>query len=357
MGYLTDKVTFPQIGNYNIVFEFMFQRGLGLEYVNPPKMTDKTLELGAKYSPDSVCAPFKFMLGNYIEAIEAGANILVSVGGLCRLGYYGELHEQILRDLGYNAKFVNFAQSRLKKPSTWYEKFKDLNPEMSLVKIGETMPTAIKMIKYLDAVDAYLRQNLGFETEDGSFLTLYDEYLEALREIRSLKELKALQRKYRRLFHEVEIEKPKNPLKVAIVGEYYTVMQPFSNHFMEKWLAKRGIEISRWMNLTNSLIDRPEKEVRKHIKPYANYDMGATSMYTIDSALKCAKKNFDGIIHIKSAGCMPEIDTMSVLQNISKDYKIPILYISFDSQTGDLGLETRLEAFYDMILMRKRKIL
>lgn len=353
---MTDKVTFPQLGNYNIAFEYIFNYGMGLEYVKPPKMTDKTLEIGSKYSPDSVCVPFKFMLGNYIESIEKGAKILVSVGGVCILGYYGELHEQIIRDLGYNVRFVNFAQSRFAKPSSWYDKFKALNPDMSLVKIGEVLPIAIKMIEYIDIAEDYLRSNLGFEVEEGSFDKIFDNYLEGMRNVKNRKELKQHHKKYMKLFEEVKVNKPQNPLKVAIVGEYYTIMQPFSNHFMEKWLANKGIEVKRWMNLTNSIIDRPEKEVKKHINNYAKYDMGATSMYTIGTALKCAKKGYDGIIHIKSAGCMPEIDTMTVLQNISKDYKIPILYISFDSQTSDIGLETRLEAFYDMIMMRKEKM-
>lgn len=354
---MTDKVTFPQIGNYNVALKLIFKEAMGLDYINPPKMTDKTLEIGAKYSPDSVCAPFKFMLGNYIEAIEAGADILVSVGGLCRLGYYGELHEQIIKDLGYNVKFVNFAQTRIRKPSSRYDKFKALNSDMSLVKIGEILPVAVEMIEDIDIVDDFLRKNTGFEVEEGSFLKLHKEYMEELARLKTLKELRSVQKKYMKAFKAVEVDKPKDMLKVAVVGEYYTIMQPFSNHYLEKWLAKKGIEVSRRMNFTNTLIDRPEKEVKKYIKNYVDYDMGATSMYTIGAAIKCAKKDFDGIIHIKSAGCMPEIDTMSVLQNVSKDYKIPILYISFDSQTSDIGLETRLEAFYDMIMMRKRKII
>ena len=50
---------------------------------------------------------------------------------------------------------------------------------------------------------------------------------------------------------------------------------------------------------------------------------------------------------------MPEMDVIPVLHNISADYKIPILYLSYDTQTSDTGIETRLEAFYDMIQMRK----
>ena len=44
---------------------------------------------------------------------------------------------------------------------------------------------------------------------------------------------------------------------------------------------------------------------------------------------------------------------MPVLANLSQDYKIPVLYLTYDSQSSDVGLMTRLEAFYDMIEMRK----
>ena len=45
-----------------------------------------------------------------IDALEAGADTLVMTMGLCRLGYYGELQEQIIRDLGYNFEMINLAE-------------------------------------------------------------------------------------------------------------------------------------------------------------------------------------------------------------------------------------------------------
>ena len=42
-----------------------------------------------------------------------------------------------------------------------------------------------------------------------------------------------------------------------------------------------------------------------------------------------------------------------MLQRISADYRIPILYLTYDAQTSDTGLDTRLEAFYDMLAMKK----
>ncbi|WP_352419778.1 2-hydroxyacyl-CoA dehydratase [Proteiniborus sp.] len=349
------KVSFPQLGNYNVPLEILFTVGLEVEYVAPPPITKRTLELGSRYSPDFACAPFKYTLGNFIETIEAGANTLVQTGGVCRLGYYGELDEQILKDLGYNIRFVNMAKAKYSNPVTFYNEFKEINPNVSLKKVAKVLPVVIKMVEYIDEIEDYIRKNIGFETKIGSFNDVHENFLAELKSVRTKEELNNTYHKFLKLFKTIEVNKPKNPLRVGIVGEYYTIMEPFSNHYIEKELAQMGIVVDRWMNITNSILHRPEKKAKERIKNYAKYDMGATSMYTIDKALEYAKKGYDGIIHVKSAGCTPEIDAMSVLQNISLDYKIPILYFSFDSQTSDTGIQTRLEAFYDMIIMRKEK--
>ena len=82
--------------------------------------------------------------------------------------------------------------------------------------------------------------------------------------------------------------------------------------------------------------------------------MGANSTTDIWQAQTFAQQGFDGLVHIKSASCTPEVDIMPVLANLSQDYKIPVLYLTYDSQTSDVGLMTRLEAFYDMIDIRKK---
>lgn len=349
-----NKVSFPHLGSYCVPLRILFNEGLDVEYIAPPPITKRTLEIGSRYSPDYVCAPFKYNLGNYIETIEAGANILVQTGGVCRLGYYGELHEQILKDLDYDVRFVNTAKAKFSKPATFYNEFKKINPDMSLKDITRILPVVLKMVEYIDEFEDYIRKNIGFEARTGDFEDIHRNFLEELKTVRSKKDLNNILFKYKKCLSQVEVHIPQNPLRVGIVGEYYTIMEPFSNHYIEKELAKMGIVVDRWMNITNSIL-KPNKRVRDHISKYAKYDMGATAMYTIDRALEFAKKGYDGIIHLKSFGCTPEMDAMPVLQNISADYKIPILYFSFDSQTSDTGIQTRLEAFYDMIIMRKEE--
>lgn len=38
---------------------------------------------------------------------------------------------------------------------------------------------------------------------------------------------------------------------MGIVGEYFTIMDPFSNLDLEQKLADMGVEVHRWMNITN----------------------------------------------------------------------------------------------------------
>jgi len=347
------RVSFPHLGSYYVPLEVLFKAGLGVDYVVPPPITNRTLEIGSKYSPDFVCSPFKYNLGNFIESIEAGANTLVQVGGVCRLYYYGELHEQILRDLGYDVHFVNMSRVELTKPLTIYNQLKEISPGMSLARLARILPVAVKMAGVIDEAEDFIRKNVGFEVEEGAFDHAHQRFLNELREVRNKKQLGVVAQRNMKALKAIPVDKPRKPLRVGVIGEYYTIMEPFSNHFIEKELATMGMVVNRWMNVSNSLFGTPLEDAKKNIRGYAEYDMGATCMMSIDQALQWARKGYDGLIHVKSFGCTPETDAMPVLQNISADYKIPILYFSFDSQTSETGVKTRLEAFYDMVVMRK----
>jgi predicted nucleotide-binding protein (sugar kinase/HSP70/actin superfamily) len=226
-----------------------------------------------------------------------------------------------------------------------------VNPQFPIKRVARILPMVVSMARYIDETEDFIRQNIGFECIRGSFENLHRELLIELRGVSSKNELNGITAKYTKEFHNLPVDKPEKPLVVGIIGEYYTIMEPFSNHFIERELASMGIVVDRWMNLSHSMFDEPKKVSIK--SKYTKYDMGATCHMTIDMAESWAKKKYDGIIHVKSFGCTPETDVIPVLRNISEDYEIPILYFSFDSQTSETGIKTRLEAFYDMILMRK----
>ena len=344
---------FPQWGNYSYAFKFLIERGFGVKYLTPPPITRRTLELGSRHSPDYVCVPFKYCLGCYLEALEKGANCLMQIFGACRLNYYGELAEQILRDMGYQFQFMNMAEIKWTSPRSIIEHMKIINPNVSITKVVVALPTTIAMIKLIDQFDNFLRHNIGFEVNEGDFEKLQKEFYAALDTVENKKQLKCIKKTFFQRLKKIPVNKPAHTLKVGMVGDYYTVQEPFSNYYMEKEFAAMGMEVYRDMNLTNTIIHNQWKKRHRFAKKYAKFNPGATATFTIAEALSYVKQGMDGVVQVKSFGCTPEIDAMPILQNISNDYRIPILNFSFDSQTSETGIKTRLEAFYDMVVARK----
>lgn len=352
----TRSVSFPRYAEYSCAFKYIVEQALGCKYVMPPALTKRTMELGTKYSPDFVCTPFKTILGSMIESLEAGADTLLMTHGLCRLGYYGELAEQILRDLGYQFDFINLSGYDMDKKKEYIRIVRRFNPKVNPARFLAQFMEGVRMVEYVDDITAEYYQNCGFDSTDGQYKRAYQDFLTAMYTAQGRNDVEAGYRAAKRSLQSIPLNKPLRPLRVGIVGEFYTAMDAFSNLELEQKLADMRVEVHRWMNVTNQFLryGGGQKNLRVKIQDLCQYDMGPTSTANIWYARECAERGYDGLIHIKSATCTPEIDVMPVLQNISADYKIPVLYLTYDAQTSDVGLMTRLEAFYDMIDMRKK---
>ncbi|WP_324824584.1 2-hydroxyacyl-CoA dehydratase [Sinanaerobacter sp. ZZT-01] len=347
-------ISFPHIGNYYVPIEIFLKLIFPEHIILPsPKITKRTLELGSKYSPDFVCVPFKYNLGNYIEALENGATVLIQVCGGCRYGYYAEIQEKILKDLGYQFEFIKIGWGKF-NPIKIYQLFRKTGASASFPTFIRYALLTIKMIEVLDSFESYIRENIGFEKKKNSLETLHQQFLSDLRTVRGFRQLSRLQSEYKSKLKTIKIEKPSDCLKIGIVGELYSLMEPFSSFFIEKELSKQQIQVRRFITVTfllNKL--KLDKKILKSAGSYLKYAIGADGTDSVEKSQLLAKQGYDGIIHMKPFGCTPEVNAMPILQKISNDYKIPILYFSFDSQTSETGVKTRLEAFYDMLLMRK----
>ncbi len=348
------KFGFPFMARYNYAIKYFIENGAEQKYIMQPRMTKKTMDIGSLYSPDTVCTPFKTTLGSMIEALEAGADTLMMAYGYCRLGYYGEVQEQILRDLGYQFDFINLADYTTGKPRDYLKALNRICPKIHPAKLTRAAVDTLKMVEYTDEVEAEYYRNCGFELTKGAYKKAIDQFWDDMEKAECRADIEEGHQRVKDTFAAIPIKK-EEPLRVGVIGEYFTVQDDFSNLELEQKLADMGVEVHRWMNFTHrNLHYSGEKNLNVRIRDLCEYEMGPTSTANIWCARDYAERGFDGIVHVKSAGCTPEIDIMPVLQNIGADYKIPILYLTYDSQTSDTGLMTRLEAFYDMMRMRKK---
>ena len=347
------KAALPRYGEYNCAMKYIVEQGFGYECLLPPPLTKRSEELGAKNSPDLVCTPFKTTLGSMIEALEAGADMIIMVYGACRLNYYAELQEQILRDLGYTFEFVNLSLYNTGKKRDILRAMKAINPGANLAKAVRAFLDAARMVEHLDEITGLYYQSCGFDPT-GTCPKVYRRFLADMYAASSATDIRKGYETAKAGFAAVPLEKPSDPIRVGVLGEYYTVMDPFSNLEIEQKLADMGVEVHRWMNLTNDILRNQGKMQQAAIRERSLFSMGGNATADIWQAQSFADMGFDGLVHVKSAGCTPETDVMPVLANLAQDHQIPVLYLTYDSQTSDVGLMTRLEAFYDMIEMRKR---
>jgi predicted nucleotide-binding protein (sugar kinase/HSP70/actin superfamily) len=349
-------ISFPHLGNYYVPVYSLLSRIIdNADILIPPKMTKKTVELGEKYSPDFVCTPFKYNLGNFIESLEKGANVLIQAGGGCKFGYYAEVQEQILRDLGYEFTFITLLDSKGLNIFKIYNKFKTINPKLKFKNFIYHFCLTIKMIDKLDKLEKYIRDNISFEVNKNEFNKVHSKLLEELKKVQSFTKLNKFYKNFDNILKNIKLNKNKERLKVGVVGELYTSMEPFSSFFLEKELASMNIEVRRYTTVTYLLFEKgkKEKQLIKSANDYIKYALGADGTESVAHSKEMCEEGFDGIIHIKPFGCTPEINAIPILQKISRDYNIPIIYFTFDMQTSETGIKTRLEAFYDMLKMKK----
>ncbi len=352
------RVAFFRYCYYDPAFKFFVEQVLNAEYLPLPPATRRTDEIGTQNSTDYVCTPFKHILGDFADALEAGANVIVQFGGPCRLGYYGELQESILHDMGYDDfRMLNFSRGLEGSAAVAWTKecLKQVNPDINVPKAALRLIPLANMTTKLDAAMDFYLANAGFEVEPGSFDRAWEAFMD---DMRTATDDKAVNEVYARTmdrFRSLPLNKPADPIRIGIVGEMFTAIDARANLGLDHKLLAMGVELHRMMNLTNRFVRYNEGNLRLSASEYIRYDMGPTSTLTIVAAKRYAEEGFDGIVHAKSAGCTPEIDCEPVLQRIAQDHSIPILYLTYDAQTSDTGLDTRLEAFYDMLAMKKQK--
>ena len=359
------KITFPNLGNARFAAKALFD-DLSIEYVLPSPGNHKELELGASLSPEEICLPFKIMLGGFIESIEKGADTVLIPGscGPCRFGEYCELQMNILKSLGHNIDFIVLDYPKSIGTNEFLDRIKKIKPGKGVSKkeLINALRNAYKIINQIDNIDKKARHLTGFEINKGECKNiLRDCKMEALA-LHGGKSMISLFKGYSKKLNKVIIDKNRNPLKIAIIGEIYNILEPFSNLYIEDKLMDYGVSSykklcpSWWVkNAALSPFKLNSLDIRLSSKEYLPYYIGGHGRECIGEAVMSAAQGFDGAIQIFPMGCMPEIVSKAILPTISQAKNFPIMSLIMDEMTGEAGYDTRIEAFIDLLERRKRR--
>lgn len=361
------KITFPHMGNVYLAVKALFD-GLGIEYVIPPKNSKKTLEIGSLHSPEEICLPYKIMIGNYVQAAEMGADTVLLTGscGPCRFGEYCEMQMNLLNKLGHDFKFIVIDAPGDIGVSELFNRIAEISTKsrMSKHKKLQCVKYALDVINLTDKLDAKAHWLAGYERKREECKKLLHASKRDAARCSNPKEMIKLLKDYEKKFDNVELDLDKDPIKIAIIGEIYTVIEPFSNLYIEDKLMSYGVSTRReltpswWVkNMVMSPTRLNSLDLKRHSKEYLRLEIGGHARECIGEAVKAYEDGLDGAIQIFPMGCMPEIVSKAILPRISKDKNFPIMTLVVDEMTGEAGYVTRIEAFLDLLERRKEHVL
>ncbi len=359
------KVAFPHMGTISIAWAAALRK-VGVEPYIPPYTNKKTLSLGTKNSPEAICLPYKLILGNFIEAIEGGADYvaMITSPGICRLGEYGQNIHKTLQDMGYNANYIEL--SLYDGIKGLYNFLKELTQKNDPILFMRAINIAIRKVFAIDDLGAALSYYRAREITPGSAEKNYKKAIKLIDKINSTQELKHAYKKALEIIEKTPIDPNREVLNVDITGEIYLVNDDFSNQNIERELGRMGVQTRRSLTvssfLKDAIIPKAFRKGETHLqraerlaKPYLMRDIGGDALECVSDVAYANEQHKDGIIHISPFTCMPEIMSQNIFPAMRKDCDIPILTLIMDEQTGRAGYITRLEAFVDLMRRKQRK--
>ena len=360
------KVAFPHMGLIYIAWSAALRR-VGLEPYVPPYTSKKTLSLGTKHSPEAICLPYKLILGNFVEALDGGADAvaMITSPGICRLGEYGKCIHNALHDMGYEGHYVELQlYDGIKGMYRFLKEITGKNAPFSFIM---AIIIAIRKVFLCDDLKAKLSYLRPRELKQGDAEKAFNRALKIVENEDGFWGLFKAKKLAFSEMNKVKIDNNREILNVDVTGEIYLVCDQFSNQDIEKELGKMGVQTRLSLTVSSFLKDaiipkifrRGETHLQRAnrlAKPYLMRDIGGDALECVSDVVFANQRQIDGIIHISPFTCMPEIMSQNIFPSMRENCDIPILPLIMDEQTGRAGYITRLEAFVDLMRRRKRML-
>lgn len=158
---------------------------------------------------------------------------------------------------------------------------------------------------------------------------------------------------YKKLFHPPPASKKAGDyrMKIALIGHPYNIYDSFASMNIIKKLMERNIRLVTKEMFSDDIINEEMKKLRRPV-----YWASGREIVGVANRLLSSTEEADGIIFVGAFQCGPDSLLKALIEGeAQRNGKTPLLTLSFDEHSGEAGLITRLEAFLDMLAIRKRR--
>jgi len=278
-----------------------FFENLGFEVLLSPKTNKEIVEIGVKVADPETCFSNKVYFGHLIWLDEKCDFIFVP-----RLKANKEKLEYCPKFFG----IPDLAKMLVKTPvltETFDERKEKF--EKTLARLGKKLKKRIKEVEEATK-KAFSKEKEIKEKEEQDFL------------------------------EKIKSQKP----KIVLISHPYNLYDEYVNLRIKEKLEKLGAESIFIDEVPISINQPPQHKSASNIK--FHWEFGKEIMEKIETILN---HDIAGAIQISSFACGCDAVLKEFVEREFKQNKIPFLYLMIDEQTGEAGLQTRLEAFIDTL--------
>ena len=357
--------SFPNMGHNWPIFKTLLEC-VDCEVILPDPTNREAIKIGVKYSPEFVCFPFKASLGDLKNALDKGADTLVMAidCGPCRFGFYASVQERLLKEMGYdNFRLIPLDQADL-LTFKWVKLLQKVGPTNQLAfaqKAIKAVQFFLKKAKHVEDIQTAEGIFRAYERNQGDTTRVVKKLINQLDETNTLQGLRDFRNVIKNTFNNMDVDKTRNPLRVGLSGEIHISLEPYVNLDLRRKLGEMGVLINQSLSVYDWVVHKfhlnyHRKWLEHLAHPHVPMDIGGECVWVLGEYIDKAQAGFSGFIHSYPFTCMPEVTARTIITNsLQKKYDLPVLYFSFDEQSGQEGFRTRLEAFVDLMTGRRNK--
>lgn len=340
----------------------------GVHTIKTPHAGKEVIELGKALAPEFVCLPFTITLGQMRWLLDHGATHLMMVGGKgkCRLGWYAQMQEQLLRRLGYDFEMI-IIDSPLPFGERWAsfrDTLKHTTKQASWLKILRSLYFGYHKMAAIDKAESICHRVRAFEVKMGTVDRAFRQFVRRIERASSTESVWHLAHEFAEHAEAIETLDT-DPVRVRIVGEIWVVLESHVNLHLEEMLGKsleprvwvdREISATSWFHqhlFPNREANARKNQIKQAAGPYLGADPGGHGHKSVGLTALAKQEQMDGVIHLFPFTCMPEIVAQNIMIRLGEELDLPILTFIITDQTGEAGFETRVEAFLDILRDRR----
>jgi len=263
-----DILLIPRMGDDASFLAATF-RGDGFRAEALPIPFERTLTLGRRYTSGKECLPAAVTLGGLLQRVGAAGNgdsfafFLPTASGPCRFGMYSLFHRLVLKEHGYGDK-VHLVSHH----SSNY--FSDVTPGLAIKAFASITAGDLLFDALLDARPAEKSKGTAQAAYEKWHACLVNELERApsphttasiLESVAGVFGVRNILARAAREFAKLKDKDARIPT-IAVVGEIYVRLDPFSNDFIVSKLEQRGVrvklaQVGEWLEYVD-LVNRRE---------------------------------------------------------------------------------------------------